>query len=124
MSVTEKLMESIEEVLNEREKEIILSVLDSDDDINFDDFWRKKNYDLIGEKGLTSYHGYNNYSDELQKHRDGEVRKFTNYTVRNRLKSAMEKLEKSSKLRAINAFSSWQMLFYVLLLVIIEREEK
>ena len=101
MSVTEKLMEAIDEVLNEREKEIILSILDSDDKINFDDFWRKKNYDLIGEKGLPCYHGYNNYMDELKKHRDGEVRKFTNYTVRNRLKSAMEKLEKSPKLRVV-----------------------
>jgi len=104
MSVTEKMMEAIDEVLDQREKEAILSVLDSADEIDFDDFWIKKNYDIVGERGLTCYHGYN--SSPKQKSYKNGFRKFANYTVRNRLKSAMEKLEKSAKLRAINAFSS------------------
>jgi hypothetical protein len=125
MSVTEKLMEVINEVLDEKEKEAILSVLDSADEIDFDDFWRYKTY-KIGEKGLTSYSSYKIFavasSPELiatswggtRKRRPWEThggygkgkRSMCVYTVRNRLKSAMEKLEKSSKLRAINAFSS------------------
>ena len=35
MSVTEKLMEAIEEVLDEREKEVVLSYLDNADEIDF-----------------------------------------------------------------------------------------
>ena len=126
MSVTEKLMEVIDEVLNEREREAILSVLDSADEIDFDNFWNTKNSKIIGEKGLTSYSSYKisavASSPELivtswggtRKRRPWEThggygkgkRSMCVYTVRNRLKSAMEKLEKSSKLRAINAFSS------------------
>ena len=44
MSITETLTKVIDEVLDEREKEAILSVLDSADEIDFDDFWRNKNY--------------------------------------------------------------------------------
>ena len=126
MSVTEKLMEVINEVLDEKEKEAILSVLDSADEIDFDNFWNTKNSKIIGEKGLTSYSSYKIFavasSPELiatswggtRKRRPWEThggygkgkRPMCVYTVRNRLKSAMEKLEKSSKLRAINAFSS------------------
>jgi len=126
MSVTEKMMEAIDEVLDEREKEAILSVLNSADEINFNDFFSTKNYDVIGEKGLTSYSSYKISavagSPELivtsggrsRKRRPWEThggyskghRPMCRYTVRNRLKSAMEKLEKSPKLRAVSAFSS------------------
>jgi hypothetical protein len=104
MSVTEKMMEVIDEVLNEREREAILSVLDSADEINFNDFWRNKNYKVVGEKGLTTYCSYVQYGSRLVY--DKGFRPVTNFTVYYRIKSAMEKLEKSSKLRAINAFSS------------------
>ena len=52
MSITETLTKVIDEVLDEREKEAILSVLDSADEIDFDDFWRKKHYDIVGERGV------------------------------------------------------------------------
>ena len=120
MSVTEKMMEVIDEVLNEREREAILSVLDSADEIDFDDFWRYKTYKIVGEKGLTHYRGGKSY----EPFKLGITPMAYPGVPYDRIKSAMEKLEKSSKLRAINAFSSWQMLFYVLLLVIIKREEK
>ena len=97
MSVTEKLMEVIDEVLNEKEKEAILSVLDSADEIDFNDFWRNKNYTVVAEKGLTTY----SWTRDWPKGH----RPVTNFTVYYRMKSAMEKLEKSPKLRAINAFS-------------------
>ena len=140
MSVTEKMMEAIDEGLNDREKEAILSVLNSADEINFNDFFSTKNYDVIGKKGLTSYSSYkivaappdrrvpeaeklnHVYIDgggpgrrratrllrpwETHGGYDKGHRPMCSYTVRNRLKSAMEKLEKSPKLRAINAFSS------------------
>ena len=145
MSVTEKIMEVIDEVLDEREKEAILSVLDSADEIDFDKFFKTKNYDIIGKKGLTSYSSYKLVAAPpdagLPWHRIPEAEKLNHvyidggalgrrgatrllrswethggydkghrpmgrYTVRNRLKSAFEKLEKSPKLRAINAFSS------------------
>ena len=104
MSITETLTKVIDEVRDEREKEAILSVLDSADEIDFDDFWRKKHYDIVGERGLTCYSGYN--SSPTQNNYKNGFRKFANYTVRNRLKSAMTKLEKSAKLRAISEFSA------------------
>ena len=105
MSVTEKLMEVIDEVLNEKEKEAILSVLDSADEIDFNDFWRNKNYTVVAEKGLTSYGWASYYGNKNNLIYDTGHRPVTNFTVYYRIKSAMEKLEKSPKLRAINAFS-------------------
>jgi hypothetical protein len=101
MSVTEKMMEAIEEVLDDREREAILSVLDSADEIDFNDFWRSKNYKVVGEKGLTHYRGGKNYKPFKL-----DFAPLNNGTTYYRIKSAMEKLEKSPKLRAINAFSS------------------
>ena len=98
MNITEKLLEAIDEVLNDREKEVILSFLDNADEIDFDDFWRKKNYDVVGEKGLTCYHGYNSAPGYSGKN---GFRPFTAFTVRNRVKSAFDKLEKSPKLRTL-----------------------
>ena len=131
MNITKTLIEVIDEVLNEREREAILSVLDSADEIDFDDFFKTKNYDVIGKKGLTSYRSYkivdvpgkpnHVYIDGGVPGRRGATRvlrpwethggyakghrPMTNHTVRNRLKSAMTKLEKSAKLRTINTFS-------------------
>jgi len=98
MSVTEKLLEVIDEVLDEREKEVILSYLDSADEIDFNDFWRSKNYEVIAEKGLTSY---SSYFRSWETGYDKGFRPVSRVTVYERLKSAFEKLEKSSKLRAI-----------------------
>ena len=102
MSVTEKLMEVINEVLDEKEKEAILSVLDSADEIDFDNFWNTKNSKIIGEKGLTNYRGGKSY----EPFKLGITPMAYPGVPYDRIKSAMEKLEKSSKLRAINAFSS------------------
>jgi hypothetical protein len=117
MSVTEKLMEAIDEVLNEKEKEVIISFLDSADEIDFGDFWRKKNYKVIAEKGLTTYWTkplrcvtYNGKWewDGAKKKRINDItifdtgfRSVSDTTVYERLKSAMEKLEKSPKLRVV-----------------------
>ena len=115
MSVTEKMMEAIDEVLNEKEKEVVLSFLDSADEIDFSDFWRKKNYKVIAEKGLTTYWTkplefvtYSGNWDEVNKKRINDVKTFdtgfrsvSDTTVYERLKSAMEKLEKSPKLRVV-----------------------
>ena len=106
MSVTEKMMEAIDEVLDEKEKEVIISFLDSADKIDFDDFWRKKNYKIIAEKGLTSYSSYRQYSFKSGYGYDKGFRPVSDTTVYERLKSAMTKLEKSPKLRAVSAFSS------------------
>ena len=93
MNIVENLLEVIDEVLDEKEKEVILSFLDSADEIDFDDFWRNKNYTVVAEKGLTSY----SWTRDWPKGH----RPVTNFTVYYRIKSAMEKLEKSPKLRAI-----------------------
>ena len=132
MSITETLTKVIDEVLDEREKEAILSVLDSADEIDFDNFFKMKNYDVIGKKGLTSYKSYkivdvpgkpnHVYVDggvpgergrtrvlrpwETHGGYDKGHRPMGYYTVSNRLKSAMAKLEKSAKLRAISEFSA------------------
>jgi hypothetical protein len=105
MSIIEKLMEVIDEVLDEREKEAIFSVLDSADEIDFNDFWRSKNYKVVGEKGLTHYRsgGGGLPGKSSVPLMFAPLNNGTTYT---RIKSAMEKLEKSPKLRAISAFSS------------------
>ena len=119
MSVTEKIMEVIDEVLDEKEKEVIISFLDNADEIDFGDFWRKKNYKVIAEKGLTTYWSkpitfvtYSGNWDKVNKKRINDVKTFdtgfrpvSDITVYERLKSAMVKLEKSAKLRAISEFS-------------------
>ena len=119
MNITETLIEVIDEVLNEKEKEVILSYLDSADEIDFGDFWKKKNYKVIADKGLTTYWSkpvtfvtYKGNWDEVNKKRINDVETFdtgfrpvSDTTVYNRLESAMDKLEKSAKLRTINAFS-------------------
>ncbi len=102
MSITETLTKVIDEVLDEREKEAILSVLDSADEIDFDDFWRNKNYKVIAEKGLTHYRGGKNY----EPFKLGIAPMAYPGVPYDRLKSAMTKLEKSAKLRAINEFSA------------------
>ncbi len=107
MSITETLTEVIDEVLDEKEKEVIISFLDSADKIDFDDFWRKKNYKIIAEKGLTSYSSYRQYSIKSGYGYDKGFRSVSDTTVYERLKSAMTKLEKSTKLRAICTFSSF-----------------
>ena len=93
MSVTEKLMEVIEEVLDEREKEVVLSYLDNADEIDFDNFWNTKNSKIIGKKGLTNY--------VCREPRRTYFQPMHESTARYRLKSAFKKLEKSPKLRAI-----------------------
>ena len=93
MSVTEKLLEVIEEVLNEREKEVVFSYLDNADEIDFGNFWRTKNYEVIADKGLTNY--------VCRKPRRTYFRPMSGTTARYRLESAFKKLEKSAKLRAI-----------------------
>ena len=121
MSITETLTKVIDEVLDEKEKEVIISFLDSADEIDFGDFWRKKNYKVIAEKGLTTYWSkplkcvtYNGKWewDGAKKKRINDVmifdtgfRSVSDTTVYERLKSAMTKLEKSAKLRAISEFS-------------------
>ena len=102
MSITETLTKVIDEVLDEREKEAILSVLDSADEIDFDDFWRNKNYKVIAEKGLTHYRGGKNY----EPFKLGIAPMAYPGVPYDRIKSAMTKLEKSAKLRAINEFSA------------------
>ena len=101
MNITEKLLEAIDEVLDEREREAILSVLDSADEIDFDNFWTNKTYKIVGEKGLTHYRGGKNY----EPFKLGIAPMAYPGVPYDRIKSAMAKLEKSSKLRAINAFS-------------------
>ena len=101
MSITETLTKVIDEVLDEREKEAILSVLDSADEIDFDDFWRNKNYKVIAEKGLTHYRGGKNY----EPFKLGIAPMAYPGVPYDRIKSAMTKLEKSAKLRAISEFS-------------------
>ena len=119
MSITETLTKVIDEVLDEKEKEVILSYLDNADEIDFGDFWRKKNYKVIADKGLTTYWSkpitsvtYSGNWDEVNKKRINDVKTFdtgfrpvSDITVYERLKSAMTKLEKSAKLRAISEFS-------------------
>ena len=102
MSITETLTKVIDEVLDEREKEAILSVLDSADEIDFDDFWRNKNYKVIAEKGLTHYRGGKNYEPFIL----GIAPMAYPGVPYDRIKSAMTKLEKSAKLRAISEFSA------------------
>ncbi len=102
MNIVENLLEVIDEVLDEREREAILSVLDSADEIDFDDFWTNKTYKIVGEKGLTHYRGGKNY----EPFKLGIAPMAYPGVPYDRIKSAMEKLEKSPKLRAINAFSS------------------
>ena len=97
MSVTEKLMEVIEEVLDEREKEVVLSVLDSAAEIDFDNFWTNKTYKIVGEKGLTHYRGGKNY----EPFKLGIAPMAYPGVPYDRIKSAFKKLEKSPKLRAI-----------------------
>mgnify|MGYP003389277753 CR=1 FL=1 len=111
MSVTEKIMEVIDEVLDEREKEAILSVLDSADEIDFNDFWRIKNYKVVGERGLTHYRGGGGSPGVYGGSPNNPIipvmfAPINSGSVYFRIKSAFEKLEKSPKLRAINAFSS------------------
>jgi len=101
MSITEKIMEVIEEVLDEREREAILSVLDSADEIDFDDFWTNKTYKIVGEKGLTHYRGGMNY----EPFKLGIAPMAYPGVPYERIKSGMTKLEKSAKLRAISEFS-------------------
>ena len=101
MSITETLTKVIDEVLDEREKEAILSVLDSADEIDFDDFWRNKNYKVIAEKGLTHYRGGKNY----EPFKLGIAPMAYPGVPYERIKSGMTKLEKSAKLRAISEFS-------------------
>ena len=43
MNIVENLLEVIDEVLDEKEKEVILSFLDNADEIDFSDFWKTKN---------------------------------------------------------------------------------
>ena len=102
MSITETLTKVIDEVLDEREKEAILSLLDSADEIDFDDFWRNKNYKVIAEKGLTHYRGGKNY----EPFKLGIAPMAYPGVPYDRIKSAMTKLEKSAKLRAISEFSA------------------
>ena len=102
MSITETLTKVIDEVLDEREKEAILSVLDSADEIDFDDFWRNKNYKVIAEKGLTHYRGGKNY----EPFKLGIAPMAYPGVPYERIKSGMTKLEKSAKLRAISEFSA------------------
>ena len=102
MSITETLTKVIDEVLDEREKEAILSVLDSADEIDFDDFWRNKNYKVIAEKGLTHYRGGKNY----EPFKLGIAPMAYPGVPYDRIKSAMTKLEKSAKLREISEFSA------------------
>jgi hypothetical protein len=120
MSVTEILVKVIDEVLDEKEREVIISFLDNADEIDFSDFWKKKNYKVIADKGLTTYWSkpitfvtYKGNWDEVNKKRINDVKTFdtgfrpvTDTTVYDRLESAMDKLEKSAKLRAINEFSA------------------
>ena len=112
MSITEALIKVIDEVLNEKEKEVILSFLDNADEIDFSDFWKTKNYEIVANKGLTTYWtkpitiwttstgGYENRWSLKP-----GFRKVSRVTVYERLLSAFKKLEKSPKLRAVNAFS-------------------
>ena len=103
MSITETLTKVIDKVLDEREKEAILSVLDSADEIDFDDFWTNKTYKIVGEKGLTHYRGGRSY----EPFKLGIAPMAYPGVPYDRIKSAMTKLEKSKKLRAICAFSSF-----------------
>ena len=90
MSVTEKMMEAIDEVLDEKEREMILICLDDD---SFKDVFAGigggyvdlRTTDMIFKK----YH-----------------KRTTTYHIRMKIKSAFEKLEKSPQIRAIRAFSS------------------
>ncbi len=101
MNIVENLLEVIDEVLDEREREAILSVLDSADEIDFDDFWTNKTYKIVGEKGLTHYRGGKNY----EPFKLGIAPMAYPGVPYDRIKSAMTKLEKSAKLRAISEFS-------------------
>jgi len=105
MSITKKMMEVIDEVLDEREKEAIFSVLDNAEEIDFNDFWRNKNYKVVGEKGLTHYRGGGG-GKPGKSNIPLMFAPLNNGTTYIRIKSAMEKLEKSPKLRAVSAFSS------------------
>jgi len=108
MSVTEKMMEAIEEVLDEKEKEVVLSYLDNADEIDFDNFWNTKNYEVIADKGLTTYWtkpmimwGSATGGYENRRTLETGFRKVSRVTVYERLIIAFKKLEKSPKLRAI-----------------------
>ena len=94
MSVTEKLMEVIEEVLDEKEREMILICLDYEEssNVNTNSNWTP---DFIN--GWPSYHTEKMIFKKYHK-------RTTGHHIRTKVKSAMEKLEKSPKLRAINAF--------------------
>ena len=114
MNITEKLLEVSDKVLDEKEKEVVFSYLDNADEIDFNDFWRSKNYEVIAKKGLTTYHkkpietiedtyGHASIDHHLWKYKTLEpgFRAVSRVTVYERLKSAFEKLEKSPELRAI-----------------------
>jgi len=89
MSITEKMMEAIDEVLDEKEKEMILICLDDD---TFGDTF-------AGIRG-----GYVDFRTKTMIFKKYHKRT-TTYHIRMKIKSAFDKLEKSPQLRAINAFS-------------------
>ena len=119
MNIVKNLLEVIDEVLDEKEKEVILSFLDNADEIDFSDFWRTKNYDVVANKGLTTYwtqpvkviedtFGIGGpWASKKWKWKTLEpgFRPVSAKLVYERLLSAFKKLEKSPKLRAVNAFS-------------------
>ena len=96
MSITETLTEVIDEVLDEKEKEMILICLDYTAAENGDpnSNWTP---DLIN--GWPCYHTVNVILKKYHK-------RTTGHHIRTKVKSAMTKLEKSAKLRAISEFSS------------------
>ena len=96
MSITEKMMEAIEEVLDEKEREMILICLDYEAGTGGDpnSNWTP---DLIN--GWPCYHTTKLIFKKYHK-------RTTGHHIRTKVKSAMEKLEKSPKLRAVSAFSS------------------
>ena len=89
MNIVENLLEVIDEVLDEKEREMILICLDDD---TFKDVFagiRGGYVDLrTTDMILKKYH-----------------KRTTTYHIRMKIKSAFDKLEKSPQLRAINAFS-------------------
>ena len=94
MSVTEKMMESIEEVLDEKEKEMILICLDYE--FKPGDPFPAWEPNFIN--GWPSYATVNMIWKRYHK-------RTTRHHIRTKVKSAMAKLEKSAKLRAISEFS-------------------
>ena len=85
MSVTEILVKVIDEVLDEKEREMILICLDYEASSFFNGWPSYNTKKMIFKK----YH-----------------KRTTGHHIRTKIKSAMEKLEKSAKLRAINEFSA------------------